>query len=91
MFSHKSLQFKPPLEELRTAYYKEIKKFVALPTVFQGFGSSDNSTSNATAVNGKSSVFARMPPRYDHTSVFHYMYQDSAVHSCYNSHWHLDL
>ena len=32
------LQFRPPLEELRASYYREMRKFVALPTSFQGLG-----------------------------------------------------
>ncbi|KAF4324411.1 hypothetical protein G195_002224 [Phytophthora kernoviae 00238/432] len=32
-----SLVLKPPVEELRTAYYKAMKKFVARPTKFGGF------------------------------------------------------
>lgn len=32
------MQFRPPLEELRASYYREMRKFVALPSAFLGFG-----------------------------------------------------
>lgn len=39
IFAQRLLQFKPPLEELRSAYYRETKKFVSIPNNFDGFGS----------------------------------------------------
>lgn len=36
-----SLVLKPPIEELRTTYYKAMKKFVARPTKFNGFSNPD--------------------------------------------------
>ena len=38
VFAQRQLQFKPPLEELRAAYYRETKKFVSIPNWFEGFG-----------------------------------------------------
>lgn len=38
VFSQRVLQFKPPLEELRAAYYRDTKKFVSIPSNFEGFG-----------------------------------------------------
>lgn len=38
VFAQRLLQFKPPLEELRAAYYRETKKFVSIPNTFEGFG-----------------------------------------------------
>lgn len=38
VFAQRQLQFKPPLEELRAAYYRETKKFVSIPNTFEGFG-----------------------------------------------------
>ena len=32
------MQFRPALEELRASYYREMRKFIALPSSFQGFG-----------------------------------------------------
>jgi hypothetical protein len=32
------LQFRPSLEELRSNYYREMRKFIALPSQFSGFG-----------------------------------------------------
>ncbi|CAM9185799.1 unnamed protein product, partial [Choristocarpus tenellus] len=34
----RSVQFKPPLEELRSSYYREMKKFVGIPNAFEGLG-----------------------------------------------------
>lgn len=38
VFAQRVLQFKPPLEELRAAYYRDTKKFVSIPNTFGGFG-----------------------------------------------------
>lgn len=38
VFTQRLLQFKPPLEELRAAYYRDAKKFVSIPNTFDGFG-----------------------------------------------------
>ncbi|CAM9144794.1 unnamed protein product [Heterosigma akashiwo] len=40
-FAQKALQFKPALEEMRQTYYKEMRKFVTIPTTFEGFGNAD--------------------------------------------------
>jgi dynein heavy chain 2 len=39
-FANKTLDFKPPLEQIRQSYYKELKKFVNIPYTFEGFGNS---------------------------------------------------
>jgi dynein heavy chain 2 len=41
IFTNRKLQFRPPVEELRATYYREMKKFIAMPNLFQGFGSAD--------------------------------------------------
>jgi dynein heavy chain 2 len=38
VFSARKLQFRPSLEELRTSYYREMKKFINIPQAFKGFG-----------------------------------------------------
>lgn len=38
IFINKKLEFKPPLEQIRQSYYNEMKKFVAMPNSFEGFG-----------------------------------------------------
>lgn len=38
VFTQRLLQFKPPLEELRASYYRDTKKFVSIPNLFEGFG-----------------------------------------------------
>lgn len=40
VFSNKVLDFKPPLEQIRQSYYHEVRKFVAIPNSFDGFGNS---------------------------------------------------
>ena len=32
------LAFRPPLEELRASYYREMKKFISIPNSFTGLG-----------------------------------------------------
>ena len=41
VFSGRQLQFRPAVEELRTKYYKEMKKFINMPNAFEGFGNKD--------------------------------------------------
>jgi dynein heavy chain 2 len=36
-FSRKRLNFRPPLEDMRTKYYRNLKKFLDLPKAFAGF------------------------------------------------------
>jgi dynein heavy chain 2, cytosolic len=38
VFVNKRLDFKPPLENIRQSYFSEMKKFVAMPNNFEGFG-----------------------------------------------------
>lgn len=38
VFKQKQLQFRPPLEELRAKYYREMKAFISIPSTFEGFG-----------------------------------------------------
>ena len=37
-FVNKALQFRPPLEEIKSKYYSEIRMFLSIPITFQGFG-----------------------------------------------------
>lgn len=38
VFNKKQLAFRPPLEELKTRFYREIKTFVSIPSNFAGVG-----------------------------------------------------
>jgi dynein heavy chain 2 len=38
VFVGKRLEFKPPLENIRQSYYSEMRKFIAMPNSFEGFG-----------------------------------------------------
>jgi dynein heavy chain 2 len=50
VFTNKQLKLKPPLEELKTNYYKEIKNFISLPSSFKG-------------LEGASHIYKAMPDR----------------------------
>ena len=39
-FTNKTLQFRPPIEEIKSKYYTEIRLFISIPITFQGFGGS---------------------------------------------------
>eukprot|EP01031_Cornospumella_fuschlensis_P031389 gene31390-37941_t len=49
VFANKMLDFKPPLEQIRQSYYRELKKFVSIPYNFEGFGNAQ--------------IFKKMGPR----------------------------
>ncbi|XP_071483964.1 LOW QUALITY PROTEIN: cytoplasmic dynein 2 heavy chain 1-like [Diadema antillarum] len=38
VYRQQSLQFRPPIEEIRAKYYREMKKFISLPYHFRGIG-----------------------------------------------------
>lgn len=38
VFTNKQLSFRPPLEELKQRYYREIRLFISIPINFQGLG-----------------------------------------------------
>jgi dynein heavy chain 2 len=38
VFANKRLEFKPPLEEIRDSFYRDMKKFMGMPNSFDGFG-----------------------------------------------------
>jgi dynein heavy chain 2 len=40
VFVGKRLEFKPPMESIRQTYYGDMKNFVAMPNIFDGFGNS---------------------------------------------------
>ena len=46
------LQFRPPLEEIRAKYYRDMKKFICIPLHFRGVGidSSSSSSSSSTTI-----------------------------------------
>ena len=62
------MQFRPPLEELRSNYYREMKKFISIPSQFAGFGNPEvfvnmaerNSTSLAQVYRKAEILFARL-------------------------------
>lgn len=45
------LQFRPPLEEIRAKYYRDMKKFICIPLHFRGVGiDSSSSSSSSTTI-----------------------------------------
>lgn len=58
VFVNKNLECKPPLEQIRQQYYRELKKFVNIPYTFDGFGG--NSGSNGSS---SSSIYKKMGAR----------------------------
>ena len=54
IYKQSKIQFKPPYEEIRTKYYREIKKFVNIPIAFKGFSDNDNLFNNILYDNKKS-------------------------------------
>ena len=38
LFRQQKLQFRPPLEEIRAKYFREMKKFISIPNHFKGVG-----------------------------------------------------
>lgn len=37
-FRQQKLQFKPPFEEIKAKYFREMKKFISIPSHFRGVG-----------------------------------------------------
>jgi len=49
VFAQRCVQFRPGLEELRVSYYREMKRFVASPSSFGGFGNKKSLCKNVFA------------------------------------------
>lgn len=66
VYKNQMLQFRPPFEEIRAKYYREIKKFINLPTGFKTLG---DSTIFANLINSCSSsmsnVYSRSEKLFD--------------------------
>jgi dynein heavy chain 2 len=74
-FKARRLQLRPPLEDLRTEFYREIKKFIAIPPSFKGLGYFEEAKGGADK-DGKApppkhkvlKIFRDMPER-NHASL----------------------
>ncbi|XP_071452948.1 cytoplasmic dynein 2 heavy chain 1 [Hetaerina americana] len=42
VFRQQKLQFQPPIEEIRTRYYGQIKRFISIPNTFRGAGGEEH-------------------------------------------------
>ena len=51
------LQFRPPMEEVRAKYYRELKKFISIPDKFGGVGESGVSPRAAAAAHTWPGIF----------------------------------
>ena len=40
LYRQQKLQFRPPLEEIKAKYFREMKKFIGIPNHFKGVGDS---------------------------------------------------
>mmetsp|Transcript_41826 Transcript_41826/g.82044 ORF Transcript_41826/g.82044 Transcript_41826/m.82044 type:complete len:4055 (+) Transcript_41826:307-12471(+) len=49
-YSRKRLNFRPPLEDLRSKYYRNLKKFLDLPKSFVGFAAGSPPASNSDSI-----------------------------------------
>ena len=38
--SRQRIQFRPPMEEIKAKYYRDMKKFISIPNMFKGVGDS---------------------------------------------------
>lgn len=68
-FRQQQLQFRPPFEEIRSKYYREIKKFISIPKNFKGMDDNqvlfqniiqNNSYLFQTVYNKAESLFNRL-------------------------------
>ncbi|XP_047126593.1 cytoplasmic dynein 2 heavy chain 1 isoform X1 [Hydra vulgaris] len=55
VFRQQQLQFKPPIEEIRMKYYREIRKFISIPKNFKGLA--DNYLMFQSVIENNSSLF----------------------------------
>lgn len=54
-FRQQQLQFRPPFEEIRSKYYREIRKFISIPKNFKGLG--DNQAMFQSVIENNSSLY----------------------------------
>uniref|UniRef100_A0A7M5UV62 Cytoplasmic dynein 2 heavy chain 1 n=1 Tax=Clytia hemisphaerica TaxID=252671 RepID=A0A7M5UV62_9CNID len=55
VFRQQQLQFRPPFEEIRSKYYREIKKFISIPKNFKGLA--DNQAMFQNIIQNNSHLF----------------------------------
>ena len=63
-FKGRRVQLRPVIEELRTEFYREIKKFIGIPTTFKGLGYYDE---NQPTKHKVLKIFRDMPDRNVHS------------------------
>ncbi|KAL2914266.1 hypothetical protein HK105_206212 [Polyrhizophydium stewartii] len=73
VFKQQKLQFRPPYEEIRAKYYRELKKFINLPSAFKGVGETrvfgqlidQNAASLSTVYNKAEALFQNLLKAHD--------------------------
>ena len=85
IYKNQSLQFRPPFEEIRAKYYREIKKFINLPIGFKTLG--DSKIFLSLISNCSSSllnVYSRSEKIFDDLLKVIDVFEDWAVLGCVN-------
>ena len=56
-FRQQRLQFRPPFEEVKAKYFREMKKFISIPNHFKGVGDSTENTIYAIMIDRNAEGF----------------------------------
>ena len=54
VFSNRRLQYRPAIEDLRSVYFREMRKFISMPSQFGGLTGSKSFFGRMTATNSNS-------------------------------------
>ena len=74
-FQHKRLTLRPALEDLRSSYYRNLRKFIDLPKTFQGCYEAAPGSGLPGAPSLQASIFASIPER--NAAGLHSIYQQA--------------
>jgi dynein heavy chain 2 len=58
-FKRQKLQFRPPLEEIKSKYYREMKRFISLPNHFKGVNETNKNLIYQTIIERNSEGLTR--------------------------------
>ncbi|KAJ3141233.1 Cytoplasmic dynein 2 heavy chain 1 [Geranomyces variabilis] len=80
VFKQQKLQLRPPFEEVRAKYYRDMKKFLNIPAAFRGLGETDifpcMTDNNAEAL---SAVYAKANRLFDSLSKVQDLFKDWVI------------
>ena len=82
IFRQQRLQFRPPLEEIKAKYFREMKKFISIPNHFKGVGEATenlifpaiidrHATGFITCYRKADLLFSRLDKAQEKFKVFH--------------------